>query len=139
MFLVPDPQLSDDGNCFACGKNNPHSLGMQVRYESEQALCRLSLDKRFQGWAGMAHGGITATMLDEIMAHAVIHNLGQGITINFSMRYRAAVPLEQELEVRGWIKERRSRKAVAQSQVVLAASGQVLAEATADFLLRAQA
>lgn len=138
MGLVEGPPLGDDGYCFACGKDNPHGLGMRVEFAADDlaAFCRLSLKRRFQGWSGIAHGGVVATLLDEIMAHAVIKYVGQAMTTGMETRYRAPVPIGAELEIRGWVAESRSRLAQAKATVTLAATGQVLAEGAAKFILR---
>lgn len=130
-------RLADNGWCFACGKKNPHGLGMKVRFDedAQTAFCGLSLPPRFQGWEGIAHGGVVATMLDEIMAHAVIHFVGQAVTGSMESRYRAPVPLETGLMVRGWVTGRRGPMAEAQAVVEPASGGKPLAEAKARFLL----
>ena len=135
MSILEGDKLDDDQYCFACGRKNPTGLGMKVDYPDSQAQCRITLEQRFQGWAGIAHGGITATLMDEIMAHAVIRYVGQGVTINANMRYRAPVPLDQELVVRGWVSDTNARRAKAEAQVELAEDGKVLAQAEAVFLL----
>ncbi|KMY67149.1 hypothetical protein AAU61_14620 [Desulfocarbo indianensis] len=138
MALWDQEPLGDDGYCFACGKNNPHGLQMRVVYEEadKSASCRLSLARRFQGWSGIAHGGVVATLMDEIMAHAVIRHVGQALTTDMQSRYRAPVPLDQELAVRGWVAEINRRLATTQAEVRLAEGGKLLAEAQARFLLR---
>jgi acyl-coenzyme A thioesterase PaaI-like protein len=132
--------LNDDGYCFACGKNNPHGLQMRVDYEEsdQSASCSLSLERRFQGWNGIAHGGVVSTLLDEIMAHAVLKHVGQGMTADMQTRYRAPVPLDQEIEVRGWVDQANRRLATAKSEIRLTGNGKVLAEAQARFLIRAR-
>ena len=69
------------------------------------------------------------------MAHAVIRYVGQAVTINANMRYRAPVPLDQELIVRGWVSDANGRRAKAKAQVELADGGKVLAQAEAVFLM----
>ena len=140
MNIWDQELLNDDGFCFACGKNNPHGLGMKVEYQDEgrSAFCNLSLARRFQGWTGIAHGGVVSTLLDEIMAHAVIHHVGQGVTTDMQTRYKAPVPLGEELEVRGWVDEANRRLATTKSEIRLAADNKLLAQAQARFLLRAK-
>jgi len=138
MALWDQEPLGDDGYCFACGKNNPHGLQMRVAYEEadKSASCRLYLARRFQGWSGIAHGGVVATLMDEIMAHAVIRHVGQALTTDMQSRYLAPVPLDQELVVRGWVAEINRRLATTQAEVRLTEGGKLLAEAQARFLLR---
>jgi acyl-coenzyme A thioesterase PaaI-like protein len=132
--------LNDDGYCFACGQNNPHGLQMRVDYKESDlsASCSLSLERRFQGWNGIAHGGVVSTLLDEIMAHAVLKHVGQGMTADMQTRYRAPVPLDQEIEVRGWIDQANRRLATTKAEIRLAGDSKILAEAQARFLIRAK-
>lgn len=138
MSIWDQELLNDDGYCFACGKNNPHGLGMLVDYEDgdQSASCRLSLERRFQGWTGIAHGGVVSTLMDEIMAHAVLKHVGQGMTTDMQTRYRAPVPLNEEIVVRGWVDETNRRLATTKSEIRLADGGKLLAEAEARFLLK---
>jgi acyl-coenzyme A thioesterase PaaI-like protein len=138
MSIWDQDLLNDDGYCFACGKNNPHGLHMQVSYEDEDqsAFCSINLERRFQGWTGIAHGGVVSTLLDEIMAHALIQHVGQGVTADMETRYKAPVPLGQEIKVRGWIYEANRRLCTTKAEIRLAEGGKLLAEAEARFMLK---
>ena len=92
----------DDGNCFACGPENP--IGMHLHFdrdETEGVRCRALLASQFQGWRGIAHGGIVMALLDEAMAHAAGFAGHRGVTASVNVRFRMPVPLETPLEVRG--------------------------------------
>ena len=136
MGVFDAEPLSDDGGCFACGKTNPRGLGMVVEYEGDEVVCRINLPAEYQGWPGIAHGGIVAVLLDEIMAHALIHAKRHGITTKMETIYRAPVHLGRDLEVRGRVANLRSRMAVVEGFVSEAESGKLLAQSKADFLLR---
>ncbi len=81
-----------DNYCFVCGQNNPRGLKISVAYrEAEMAAeTEISLPREFQGWADVIHGGILATLLDEMMAHAVWHFAGPGLTLGLEVRFHAA-------------------------------------------------
>ena len=92
----------DDGNCFACGPENP--IGMHLRFAVAQAggvRAAVTLAPHYQGWRGIAHGGIVMALLDEAMAHAAGFAGHRGVTASVNVRFRKPVPLEQPLEVRG--------------------------------------
>lgn len=93
----------DDGNCFACGPENP--IGMHLHFERDPAgdgvLCRCTLSSNYQGWRGIAHGGIVMALLDEAMAHAAGFAGHRGVTASVNVRFRKPVPLEAPIEVRG--------------------------------------
>ncbi len=94
----------DDGRCFACGHENPHGIGLRFAVTGPGAVeSRIVLDPRFQGYAGIAHGGIVMTLLDEGMAHAAGAAGVLGVTASIDIRFRAPVPLGEELLVRGTV------------------------------------
>ncbi len=47
----------------------------------------------FQGWEGIAHGGIVATILDEVMGWALAAADAWGYTAKLSIAYRRPVPV----------------------------------------------
>lgn len=125
----------DDGNCFACGPDNP--IGMHVHFEraegAEGVVARVSLGPEYQGWRGIAHGGIVMALLDEAMAHAAGYAGHRGVTANVSVRFRKPVPLERPIEVRGRVTWQR-RNVLGVDASVLGGDGTVLAHAEGSFV-----
>lgn len=136
MGVFDAPPLNDDGGCFACGRNNPVGLGMRVGFEDGAAVCRIALPAHYQGWPGIAHGGVVATLLDEIMAHALIKSGSHGVTTGMEIAYKAPLMLGREVVVLGRVVELKSRLAVTHGEVRQADGDVLLAQATARFLLR---
>jgi uncharacterized protein (TIGR00369 family) len=67
---IPKPR---GHNCFACGTENPIGLNLQF-YRLGDAVCtEISLDKHYEGWEGVIHGGIVSTLLDEVMSWAIMY------------------------------------------------------------------
>jgi acyl-coenzyme A thioesterase PaaI-like protein len=100
----------DDGYCFACGPENP--IGMHLQFENlgeEGVLARTTLSQQFQGWRGIAHGGIAISLLDEAMALAAGFAGYRGVTASMNVRFRKAVPLGEPLEVRGRVTWQRGK------------------------------
>ena len=128
-------KLSDDRYCFACGSLNPIGLRMQVSYLEQKAVSKLSLKREFQGWHDIVHGGVVATILDEIMAHAVMHYVGKGVTTSLQITYRDPVPVGQEVSAVGYVVERKSRAAVARGEIRRAGNGKVVATGESRFIL----
>lgn len=91
----------DDGRCFACGPDNP--IGLHIHFEpgDDGVRAAVTLAPEFQGWRGIAHGGIAMSLLDEAMAHAAGYAGHRGVTASVNVRFRKPVPLEQRLDVRG--------------------------------------
>lgn len=127
-------KLSDDRYCFACGTLNPIGLHMEVSYLEDKAVSRFSLKREFQGWSNIVHGGVVATILDEIMAHAVMHYVGKGVTTSLQITYRAPLHVDKEVRAVGYVAERKSRLAVAKGEVRAVDNGKLIATGESRFI-----
>jgi uncharacterized protein (TIGR00369 family) len=127
----------DDGNCFACGPTNP--IGMHVHFdratEAEGVRARVTLAPEYQGWRGIAHGGIVMALLDEAMAHAAGFAGHRGVTATVKVRFRKPVPLERPIEVLGRVTWQR-RNVLGVDATILDDAGTLLAQAEGSFVSR---
>lgn len=124
----------DDGRCFACGPEN--EIGLHLRFEKQGddgVIARIALPAQFQGWQGIAHGGIALSLLDEAMAHAAGAAGHRGVTASMNARFRKAVPLGEPLQVLGRVKWMR-RNVLELEARVTDASGAVLVEGEGRFV-----
>ncbi|MFB7493743.1 PaaI family thioesterase [Streptomyces sp. NPDC056161] len=56
------------GQCFGCGQDQPHGLGLAVRAgEGVTLTAEFTVRPAHQGAPGLAHGGVLATALDEAL------------------------------------------------------------------------
>jgi len=67
---IPKPQ---GHNCFACGTENPIGLNLQFYRLADTVCTELTLQRRYEGWEGVVHGGIVSTLLDEVMSWAIMY------------------------------------------------------------------
>ena len=75
-------------NCFACGSNNGAGLRLKFhKQEDGSVLGYFFSDPRFEGYPGMVHGGIIATLLDSAMTHCLLRNGVPALTGRLSIRY----------------------------------------------------
>ncbi len=127
----------DDGNCFACGPDNP--IGMHVHFDladtSGGVRARCTLGPQYQGWRGIAHGGIVMALLDEAMAHAAGFAGHRGVTAAVNVRFRRPVPLGEPIEVRGRVAWQRHRVLGIEAGIFDAAEN-LLAQAEGRFVSR---
>jgi uncharacterized protein (TIGR00369 family) len=94
----------DDGNCFACGPENPIGLHLSFERNGEDGVrAETTLAQLFQGWKGIAHGGIAITLIDEAMAHAAAFAGHRGVTASMNVRFRKPVPLGTPVTIFGRI------------------------------------
>jgi acyl-coenzyme A thioesterase PaaI-like protein len=126
----------DDGNCFACGPHNPIGMHLEFfRTEGHDARADVTLAAQYQGWRGIAHGGIVMALLDEAMAHAAGFAGHRGVTASVNVRFRNPVPLEKPIVVRGRVTWHR-RNVLGVEGSILAQDGTVLAQAEGSFVSR---
>jgi acyl-coenzyme A thioesterase PaaI-like protein len=126
-----------DNYCFVCGKDNPKGFQIQVRYlEAEMAAeTEVSLPKEFQGWADVIHGGILSTFLDELMAHAVWHFAGAGLTLSMEVRFHAPLKPDEAILVRGVLHTKNGSRRLAEGEIIRLADGTRIASGKSRFLL----
>jgi len=126
-----------DNFCFVCGRDNPKGLQINVKYQPEEmaAETELSLPREYQGWADVIHGGILATLLDEMMAHAVWHFAGPGLTISMETRFHHPLKPDEPIRVRGVLTTPNGSRRTAEAEVVRVADGKKIASGKSRFLL----
>jgi uncharacterized protein (TIGR00369 family) len=128
-------QVTDNRCCFICGANNP--IGLKTRPSRDEAAGRAWLSvvipAEFQGWAGVAHGGIIAALLDEVCAYAVMGVSKQIVTAELTIRYLKPVPVGREVTVAAELRERVRRAISVDAQ--LTCDGETLARAEARMVV----
>jgi acyl-coenzyme A thioesterase PaaI-like protein len=87
------------------GLSNPVAPVIRVTQEDDKVVGRLSLDSRYSGAPGFCHGGIVATILDEILGHAAIVRGYGVVTQSLTVRYLRPTLLERETHCEAYIRE----------------------------------
>jgi uncharacterized protein (TIGR00369 family) len=123
-----DLVLSNDQWCFVCGSENPIGLHTVWCFEEGVARARFQPQRCHQGWSGVVHGGILASLLDEAMAQRLRFAGIHAVTAGLSIRYRRPAPTSGVLAVEARIASERSR-VVELAAWVRAEDGACLAEA----------
>ena len=75
--------------CFGCCAENDGGLRMQFLESSNgELMCRWTPQHRFDGWPGIVHGGIQCTLMDEMAAWVVLHDLKvSGVTARLDTKF----------------------------------------------------
>lgn len=134
---TPDITPIADNYCFVCGKDNPRGLKIKVTYVPEEmaAQTRLALPREYQGWAGVIHGGILSTLLDELMAHAVWRFAGPGLTLGMEVRFHHPLKPDEAIRVRGVLTAANGSRRTAEAEILRASDNRRIASAKSRFLL----
>jgi uncharacterized protein (TIGR00369 family) len=121
-------------HCFACGELNEHGLHLQLHTSPVGSWTELTLATAFQGWDSVAHGGIVCTLLDEVMAWAVIGRGTWGVTARMNVTFRRPIRTGQDIRVEGWVLEEGRRAAKAAGHVLDVPTGEILATGESTFV-----
>jgi acyl-coenzyme A thioesterase PaaI-like protein len=121
-------------NCFACGSLNANGLQLDLHVDGERCWTSIELAGRFQGWDGIAHGGIVCTLLDEVMAWSLVDHDNWGLTARLSVDFKRPVPLETPILAEGWVTRSRRRLITTAGRLVDPAAGVILATAEATYV-----
>ncbi|MFR2694015.1 MAG: PaaI family thioesterase [Enterocloster bolteae] len=68
----------ESDNCFVCGSLNPLGLHLDITEGEGWARALWTVEKPYVGYEGMLHGGIMASIMDDLMAHALYYGPGCG-------------------------------------------------------------
>jgi uncharacterized protein (TIGR00369 family) len=89
-IVNPFVPVADTGqyNCFGCSPSNDIGLHLEFWEEEDEVLAKWQPRKEYEGWTGVLHGGIQATLLDEVAAWLVYVKLKTaGVTTQLNVRY----------------------------------------------------
>jgi len=127
--MEPQSDLSTDRvkqpnsrTCFVCGVENDHGFRLSF-YETSAGTVETvaTIPEHFQGYPGVAHGGIVTALLDEITVRAA--TVGEPdhlmLTARMEVRFRKAVPVGEPLRVVGTLIERKARATRARGAIIL--------------------
>ena len=98
-----------DHHCFACGETNPIGMGLHIELGEGTARTEWLVGDDYVGWSDKAHGGIIATLLDEVMAWAPSSFDSWAVTAELSIRYRSPAAPGETLRASGRVAQRRRR------------------------------
>lgn len=131
MSKIKKNQVESDSGCFVCGPDNP--IGLQADFTIDEAACTshaaLQLPVEYQGWQGVIHGGIIASLLDEACIYACRAKAEQCVTAELQVRYRKPLPVDVQVVVTGRLEE--SSRKFWRASAQLKSDEALYAEATA--------
>ena len=89
-IVNPFLPVADTGqyNCFGCSPSNDKGLHLEFWEEGDEIIAKWPPGKDFEGWTGVLHGGIQATLLDEVASWLVFVKLKTaGVTTQLNVQY----------------------------------------------------
>jgi len=137
MIRLKNPYALKEGyNCFGCSPTNPIGLKMEFFENGDEIISKWVPEGNYAGFHNILHGGIQATMLDEIASWVVLVKLDtSGVTSRLNIRYRNPVCISKgAISLRARLQERR-RSIVTIKMSLEDGDGQVCSEGTADYFI----
>ena len=133
--MSDNPLLGTATRCFACGPENP--IGLQIVFTLEDGACMGSFTpgKYHVGFNDTVHGGIIFSALDDVMANFLYLQGIKAFTARCEIRYRKALRVGQTIELTARVENERKRLATLKGEARLAETGDLVADATAAFML----
>ena len=128
-------ELPHTHSCFVCGESNP--LGLKLRFETDGRIVRARFLPRPEhvGFKNVVHGGLIATVLDEIMVWACAVQTRQfAFCAELNVRFLNPLPPGVEVIVTGELTANRKNRIFEAKAAACSATGTTLAEATGKFL-----
>ena len=139
MTRATDPAAENLGaclhpRCVLCGPRNPWSLGLQFQPAGDGGGVQATFrgHERLQGYEGLLHGGVIASLLDAAMTHCLFHHQVHAVTARLEISYLEPVPLGVPLVIRA--RPVSMRPTLCRLEAEVEWEGRTLATATARFM-----
>ena len=128
-------ELPHTHSCFVCGESNPHGLKMRFHAEGRLVTAKFRPCAEHVGFKGVVHGGLTATVLDEIMVWAcVVATRKFAFCAELKVRYlRPLAPGEEVVVTSELVADHKGRILEAKAAMHNAA-GKMLVQATGKYM-----
>jgi len=97
-------EIAKYSGCFVCGDQN--RIGLKARFffdsDTKKAVCDITADELYAGYKNIFHGGITSTLLDEIMIKALLAEDLFVVTAEMTVKFKRPVYSGDKLHFEGW-------------------------------------
>ncbi len=114
------------------GNSNPTAVEFEILFKDEEVIADFVLRRAFEGAPGRAHGGIVAAAFDDVTGFVIGRLQEPAFTGELSVRYLAAVPVDQALEIRARLDGRERRKLFISAE--LSSGNEILATCRAIYV-----
>ena len=120
--------LDDDAMCFCCGPKNP--IGLKLTFETTADGRMRTIwtpRKEHQGFKDIVHGGLVATVLDEVMVRLLYLLDIHAVTASMETKLIAPLRWGRPYRFEAWIVQERGRAVVTEADAHDVESGERVA------------
>lgn len=123
--------------CIICGMDNPIGLKAQFyNMEDGSVMTVFKFKEEYQSFPQRVHGGIIATMLDELGLRALWAKESEdefGVTLSMNIKYRKPVPYDEVLLGKGLVQKETSKFVTIETEI-FNKKGELLANAEVKYI-----
>lgn len=128
-------ELPHTHSCFVCGESNPGGLKLRFHTDGRQVTASFTPRAEHIGFKGVVHGGLLATVLDEIMVWAcAVQTRRFAFCAELNVRFVHPLTPGEEARVTGELVENRRNRIFAAHGTVRNLAGDILAEGTGKYM-----
>jgi uncharacterized protein (TIGR00369 family) len=135
VVCIPEmKELPHSRSCFVCGESNPRGFNLRSQTDGRIVQTRFAFGPEHVGFKQTVHGGLTATLLDEIMTWAcAVQARRFAYCAELNVRYLLPVPPNRPLIATAELVANRRRLFEAKADLKDQA-GAILATATGKYM-----
>ena len=112
-------KLHGSNRCFGCGQANPTGMRLEFALAADGSIvCLPVVPDTFEGHPGYLHGGIIATLLDEVMSKSVRARGITSMTRHMEVDYLRPVPSGAPLRIEGRVTHNEGRKHWSEARIL---------------------
>lgn len=127
-------ELPHTRSCFVCGENN--DLGLNLRFSAEGPIVHAKFTPKWEhiGFQNVTHGGVLATVLDEIMVWAcAVSTKRFAYCAEMTTRFHQPARPDEELRVTSELTSNRRNRIYEAKAEIRDSSGNLVAEGTGKY------
>lgn len=122
-------------SCFVCGEENPHGLHLRSRVEGDRVVIHYTTREADLGWRHIVHGGLSMTLIDEVMTWAAILSLESAcVAAEITVRLKQPIEAGQAIRVEGRTTATKRGRLALTEGVILGGAGAVLATGAGKYV-----
>jgi uncharacterized protein (TIGR00369 family) len=124
--------LKKYSQCFICGDKNPFGLNVEFYQKDQKVVGEYVVQKHFQGYRNILHGGILSALLDEVMIKSILAQNILTLTCEIKVRFKKPVKVGQKLFLEGKPAESKGKILLAEGKITNE-DGEIIATAEGKF------
>lgn len=114
---MPEIVLDDDAYCFCCGRENPIGLKLVFEETPEGRMRTLwTPGREHQGFKDIVHGGLVATVLDEVMVRFLYLRDIHAVTAGMETKLIQPLRWGRTYRFEGWIEQDRGKAVITEAE-----------------------